>query len=592
MKMARSKAQKEIIGKAVEVLDTALKAAKDTASGSAASSLEELKKQYQTVNLLIKKRDPATGQMALFERVPGQQPAALSQVGIDVLCQDRGGGGEYEVFVMSPEGVQLMKLGPFPVMGHSYNIPKSQRDQGMTAQGGQFGMLPAQTGVLGAGGVPTAQITDLVGYMRSQGEIMNNQQQQSGDRMLAMMMGNQQQQQASMIALMTAMQGGNKGSESSEVQALREEIRSMREQGRNDQLASQISQLQQQIADQKNTTTLELLKAQNQDGGKEHLLATVLTNSQAQQQRSSETQMMLVKEMLTRPGEDEKFSNLMNSFMGMQTSQMAMIGEGLQMGLFGGQEQQHPVAEAVKLGLEGLTQIGVAALSRGQEEGVPADVQAPPTEVQEMPPVQDQQMAGLPPGQEPAPVPAEGEYTPDPSVMLTQEELEAIEIDVALTTIIAKVTNGFPAAVVSRRLYRHAAKANNAIARKWLEHPVEIGWQVLSYYNVPETRIEEIIRDTIDFAGYVNGKGDPEAWGKSNAPEPKPKKQAPVGAATGGAAPDVGVTQGEPAKGEEYIAPSTDDVQNEGVVETKAKVPVPVADPEEPSEIKVKEVKE
>jgi hypothetical protein len=523
--MARSKAQKEIIGKAVEVVDTALKAAKEAASGSAASSLEGLKRDYQTVNLLIKKRDPSTGQMALFEQVPGQQPAMLQQVTPEVLCQDRGGGGEYEVIVMSPEGVRLMKLGPFPVMGHSYTIPKSQRDQGLGAQGGQLGMLPAQVGGIGAGGVPVAQIgSDLVGYMKSQGELMNNQQQQSGDRMLAMMMNQQQQQQASTLAMVTAMMGSKDSGGSSEVQALREEIRSMREQGRNDQLASQISQLQQQIADQKNSATLEILRAQNQDGGKEHLLATVLTNSQAQQQQSMETQMMLVKEMLTRPGEDEKFSNLMNSFMGMQTSQMQMIGDGLQMGLFGGQEQQHPVAEAVKLGLQGITEIGVAALSRGQVEGAPPDVQAPPTEVQEMPPVQEQPpMAGLPQGQQQEQTPAaDGEYKLDESVMLSPEELGALEKDSALTTVVARVTNGFPAADISKRLYRHAAKANNAIAKRWLEHPVEIGWQVLSYYSVPEARIEEIIRNTIDFAGYYNGGGDPEAWGKTIAPGPKP----------------------------------------------------------------------
>ena len=175
-------------------------------SGASVNSLEELKKQYETVNVKIKKKN-RDGKMSFFTALDNQNPKMLIETGLDSMCMEQGGGGDYEVWIQPPNRPSV-KYWSGSIMGTSYEVSKKERDRAL--HNNPFGALLPH----GPAGMQTPAMPMAAGginlpdsYFQGTAHLAK-QAESSGDRMMAMMMNQAaMQQQASdrqmqMLAMM------------------------------------------------------------------------------------------------------------------------------------------------------------------------------------------------------------------------------------------------------------------------------------------------------------------------------------------------------------------------------------------------------
>lgn len=553
--------------------------------------LAEIKRQHEFVTVKLYRKDPQTGEFGMFVELTNQSPQTLMEIGIDSLCMDQGGGGEYKVYINAPGLPPIALPGTTRVLGTPRQVPKARQDAE-----GLLGLTPA-AGQVTQTGPNQYQIDNLLKYMGREREATAAQQAAGGDRFLMMMMQMQQQQQQAadrqmMLQRESAQQAmqmqqqmfgalfqaaKTNDAPNAELQQLMAEVRSLKEsQAREAERRlhdQQIAELKQQLIDSKATLQTELGRIASTSGGDRERLLVEVMNQAAQRDAASTQQFMsLFTQQMNRPGEDERMANLLNMMVGMSTSQMQLIQQAMSTGLFS-QEGGHPVLEAIKQVVGGLTEMGVAALTKRAPDGEGEYEDAPPATVlpPRPPPPQFQppapQATPAPPSPSVAamgglpmstvstspPTPQTVSPPPTPPVVdaetddetftdddyFTEEELQLCGEDTALAKVIADVQNGEPVQDITLRLFVHATKGNSELAQHWLTWPEQITRQVLSHYNIDEKRIAEVVKDTLAFIEHVKGGGDPAKWGATYKPKVKAARPATVVGA-----PDTGVRQG------------------------------------------------
>jgi hypothetical protein len=516
-------------------------------------SLEDLKNHYETVDIRIRKKDTKTGKFIHLVQLERQPPGELEATGLEEMCKDQAGGGEYQVHIKDPNKrswVGAMKFDGIHVGGISYDMAKADR-MGMNS-------LPNAT--------PSVS---PVGYMHppwgknntEMKDIMKAQMEQStgmSDRIMLMMNNSNQQQMQMMQTLMAAMVGNNNNSKSedSEVRVLKERIERMEQERKADERYAQLAKEQAELKQQ----LLLAVATPKQDKSNDLLLA-LLTAQQTQQQAASGQYVDLVKEMIQRPSEDEKISNITGTMIRSFQGQMDLMNSALRNGLLNSGGPEHPVAQIVSQALEGLTQVATVAFegrnaAAGGEEEMPYD--AAPAEVGPMPGYDEAQPAGELGYVAPAPqlTAPEPEVPPEPEIreediLLDENDISRISRDTALKQVLAKIQNGIPIVEPTARIFAHA-RANNDIAVKWLTYPHIISKQVLTYYNL-EHAIEPLTQNIVDFLTFLSQDGDPNEWSKETGY--KPIKEAPVNVTSvipPVDVPEFGMTKGTPVQGEEY----------------------------------------
>ena len=610
--MASKKMKKQLMDKMSNVIDTAEKLVLQDMtglSGGTEKSLEALKTQYETVKVKIKKRNKE-GKMAAFVDLDGQAPAALEEVGLDSLCMAEGGGGDYEAWIQAP-GKPPVKFWAGSVMGVSYDVPRSQREAG--AGGNPFGNLfgggnqPVPTGAPN-----TFHVPNLQQYVGGTIDTITKQSQDSTDRMLAMMMQQQQQQQqASQQMMMMQQQAAQQqmqmmgmmfnhektdGPSDSE-RELREQLKRMEDERRRDREREEDrrreeerrrmedqrrederrwQQMQQQVADQKNSQMVELMKLANRgDKDTGTLIASIFSNNQQMAQQQQMQYTALLEKIMSQPSETEKIGELTNVMLNSQMAQMNLISQGMQAGLFGGGgESKHPILDAVKEGIRALREMregAAAGYDPGMMQEMPEPGQMAPPAYVEQPQHPQLPQDGSMGGPQAWDAPRVGgnqqqQQQIDPEAVVTEDDLERLEKDRALVPVAAAIMNGDDPVEIPLRLYNYALHGGSKFAAKWLEYPVEVTSQICNYLDVPQQRAQQVLDVIIAFIRYVTpadqgGQGKaPEEWPEGYVteqgarPDPKPVAQAQSASTSyAGAGPEVGVSKQAPVvQGEEY----------------------------------------
>jgi len=576
-----SKKDKQLImAKVSNILDAAGAAATTAAQTETVKSLEDMRNRYDTVHLKAYKKNPQTGKYVLFVELPGQRVDDLRQIGLDSICQDQGGAGDYEVMLKTSDGKEFMFRNIFVGGTVSHQHSKLQREQypGLQGQfgmgGGQFGQLPMAGGVQQVG--PQAYNVDLMQYMNRVPDMMK----QAGSEQVQMMrmqmereqfMASQQRESdRNFMALLLHNRDQQQPQANAEIQALRAELERLRAQQAQD---SKLDELKRQIDDQKSTLMLEAFKANsNQDASKNDTMLQFMMMMQKSSEMASQNNLALMKQMMDRPGEDERINSLLGTMVGVSQNQLGMVSQIAQMGLLGGGED-HTVRDAVLGGLEGLTQIAVAAMqARAAGRQQPPTLQAPPAQVQQMP--APAPMGGLPEGQQPPATPEQPEEPEEEEVEpLTDAELQLIGKDKALAKVIAMVQNGEPVSEISARLMNHA-RSGNKIAIRWLQYPFEIGYQVMKHFDIPANRAEEVANDLVGFLHFLNEGGDPNEWTAETGYQIKqpPRKVVSAASLEG---PELGSSTRAPTQGVEYDSTQAPEAQAPAPAEQPAAAPQP-----------------
>jgi hypothetical protein len=574
------KKQNEAITNAVtgvmKAVETTIKDESKKLKTPTIKSLEDLKNHYETVDVRLRKRDNKTGKFMHLVQMDRQPPSELEAIGLEEVCKDQAGGGEYQVLIKDPNTrswAGAMKFDGIHVAGMSYDMAKADR-MGMNSVSGALPNAAAS-----GYSPPPWQFQKGNNEMK---DIMKAQMEQStgmSDRIMLMMNNSNQQQMQMMQTLMAAMVGNNNNnkSEDSEVRVLKERIERMEQERKADEryamLAKEQAELKQQL--------LLAAATPKQDKSNELLLA-LLTAQQTQQQAASGQYVDLVKEMIQRPSEDEKISNITGTMIRSFQGQMDLMNSALRNGLLSSGGSEHPVAQIVSQALEGLTQVATVAFeakgaAAGAEEEMhydtaPAEV-GPMPSYEESPPVAELGYVApdpqLPEHEESAAQEVAEPEIREEDILLDAEALNRISRDTALSQVLAKIQNGIPIVEATARLYAHA-RANNDIAIKWLSYPDIISRQVLTYYGM-EHSIDSLAKNIVDFLTFLSQDGDPNKWAEITGY--KPIKEARAGNVTSVIpptdAPEFGVTRKAPVQGEEYdsanptsLTPPTDvDVQ-------------------------------
>jgi hypothetical protein len=575
-------------------VENAVKEEVGVAGEATSSSLDDLRRQYETVNVKVKKKG-TDGQMALFLSLEGQSPSYLQDTGLDTLCMEQGGGGQYEVWIQAP-GQMYKKYWGGAVMGQSYDIPKAKREA-LNPFAALTGAAPFQ--------LPSGNyhLPEVVGQGSA---LLAKQSEQSADRMTSMMMMMQQQQQQSAAMQMQIMQqnatqqmqmlaalfsGKEHSGPSEETRRLEMEMQKLREdrererreeerrrdEDRRREDERRWQQMQQQVADQKNNQLVELAKLGNRgDKDMAGILATVFGSNQQLMQSANAQYITLLEKMMDKPSETEKIGELTNVMLNSQLGQMNLMTQALQSGLLGGSEPQHPVLEAVKEGIRALAQMrgmGIPGPQQPQDGGYyEEDPRFQQGQARTMPQPQEPSPQQLQPsgpmGSLPAPQSQEQEEQIEipPEALLNKADMERLEKDRALVPVIATILRGDDLTDVPLRLFIHATQGGSPLAQRWLEFPSEVTWQVCQHYDVPRQRAEEVLEALAAFIEFVTpkehgGQGrSPEEWGSGSytppplrKPEPRPVQTAAMNAnPLAGSGPELGVTKAAPPAGVQY----------------------------------------
>lgn len=547
--MTRNSVKREVTQRAMNILRAAEQGAVASATQSSAF-LTELADKYQTVHLKIMRRDPGTGLMALFHEMD-RNPREVAAQGLDSICKHEGGAGDYEVHLRPPDGPEKI-YGVIPVTGAmTLSFPRS-------APPDPF----AQSAIPGLAGLPSTtphanEAQTLSAYQRvSDSAHQSAAQQQS--QLTQMLLHQQtmaqqaaQAQQAQMMQFMGLLVGGgDQKGETQNERMLREQLARLEaKDAARDAEARMQAQLREQ--EMRYQALVADVKRTRGDGGdnKDVALMTSFFNTMQESSRAQTQQYaMLVDKMLTQPAAEERMASLLGTVSGMAQSQLGMVSQIAEMGIFS-KTEDHPLRDAFLESLQGLTQMGMAVLQMKMagkvKPGIPV---MPPMQVQaQLPaPQEDQEMPQTPQDAGSTPVESMGGMQQGPQA--GPEVLAVIEKDPALKKIVALIFNGDDLREVTARLYAHA-RSGNEIAATWLSYPTTFGVSILQAFGCEPPRIDEVSKNIIGFVQFVSGGGNPNAWSEPTGYKPV-RKRVIMSAAQSG--PELGSRAGEPQRGEVY----------------------------------------
>jgi len=545
--------KKEIQKETLEATKSILKAATTAAQVASGVSVlddadkkikglfEQLKTEHQTVTLKIYRKDLKRESYGLFVVMEGLRIEDVVATGVDVICQDQGGDGMYKINILAG-GKDWGQLGPFVISGGlRYDRARLKREE-MEAMGGGTGLFtnPAMGSLMGGPqktGESSFAVRDLASYMGKQSENSQVSMQQSSDRMMQMMMA-QQSQQAQMYQQqqavqqqaqdrqmqMMAMMFGSKqnDAESPELKMMKEELKNLRdEQKRSGELAEIKRELERVRTESKDSepstlaTMLPLImNAMSSGDGQTAAMAQIFSSSQQAQQEANNRNMMLLKEIMDKPSEDEKARGFMDTVMTMMGGQVNLVGQMMTNGMMGSSES--PAVAMMKQGIDSVTEIAVAAMSRGGEEGeeeVTAAV-APPPIPQRLP---------LQPAPELLP-----EHTPaGPMGALEEPQGEEFDFssDPGLSKIIDLIVGDGHIKEISARMWAHS-KSGHMVSNRWISEPESFGIEIMHRFGVEQARFLSITQDIIEFTAYLKEGGNPNAWSADTGYLPvKPRRK-------------------------------------------------------------------
>jgi len=559
---------------AKDITDTVKTAVKSAASGADEHTimLRRLQDQYSKATLKIYRKGK-NNRDELFVVLEGQDLKEIEEGGgLDTLCLAEGGGGQYIIHVVPPGGGDAPhRIGPLNVSGAPPRMmPRSKELHDQNQFGFQNSMagfgapLPNQpTQQMGGFGTPltnlsgggstvhkgnaenTFQIKDVASYMKAQSAEAMRAQEQASDRVVMlqqqmqqqqMMMQQQMQQQQressqQMMTLLASMfQNNNQAPNAAAVAAENAEVRMLKEQL--DQMKHQREQderfraQERQMEDLKRTIELQKVEQNSNKGNPVNdLLMPLLTSQQSQAQNQTSQMLEIMRMANDKPGEDEKMSNIFSTLTMSNQATMNMIMEIARSGLLGGGDD-HPIRDAILQGLDAARDLGIAALTREQEEPqqpemAPMEPMPEPMEPQLEAPVEGS-LGGLSEELDESPETDSEVIDIPPQKMLTEEEMDRFMRDAALQRIIASLMNSDHVSDATARIYGHAA-SGNSIAAKWLAGPETVTKQLFELFEIDssmttndakeEVLLSKALIDNIyDFSEFMRAKGDANKW--------------------------------------------------------------------------------
>lgn len=589
-----TKAEKEVMQQVKDkVEDTlsdvrkAFRKDRDDSPDSAYKAMQALAQEYETVDMKIYRKQPDSNKYDHFterKEMPVEEAASIDW---ESVCREEGGAGQYRVeswFAPKEPGKppKKLRIGAFSIGGAaSYPVAKSEANKGGWF-GDMFGM---------AGGLPTQNWNPNKGSEAAMREAMRGMAKASETQ------NNNMMNLVGMMMMKEFMGKGDSGSngksESSQIEALRQEMQRDRERHAQEmqrererqQTEERMRRMEeaQREADRRSQDqfrqvldridnrgkdkdlTLELMKLDKIKGDKseDSLLKFMMMareDNNAAQQRLDSMMMRLYE----KPDGVDQTSKVMGMMMENSVSQLNLITQIAQSGLLGGNSES-PWLDFARESLGGAMETiqehykakqaqAIAGLPQGEEgeedDGTPLQMQAPDAEVV------GRLEGEAAEGTEEAPDGEQPQYTEqdilnDPELVkklqLTQEELESMERDHATKQIFKALAQG-DVRQATARIYGQA-NSGKKIHQKWLEIPMIISNQVLSHYGLSEYMFA-LPQDIVGFVQHVNGGGDPNEWSEEHKPiKTKVSKEggAPVKSAP---RPDYGVDYKEPEQGE------------------------------------------
>jgi len=519
-------ASRSILKAATTAAQTAAGVTIDTADQKIKGLFEQLKTEHQTVTLKIKRKDLKRESYGLFVVMEGLPVEEVNSMGVDVICQDQGGDGIYMVDVVAG-GKNWGQVGPLHVSGGiRYDKPRLIREDPSAMTGSNVFQNPVMGTLMGGPqktGDGAFAVRDLAAYMGKQSESSQASMQQSSDRMMQMMIAQQaqqqqmyqqqqaqqQQNQQSQMQMMMAMLGVGKQneSESSELRMLKDEIKQLRdEQKRTSELSELKMELERVRTDKKDSESSTLttmmpmiMNAMNSNDGQSAAMAQIFSASQQSQQEANNRFMVLMKEMMDKPGEDEKARGFMDTVMTMMGNQVSIVGQMMSSGILGGGES--PTVTMLKQGIDSVTEIAVAAMNRGGgEEGGEEETAV----IQQAP-----QLPTAP--QAPELLPEHAQAAPMGDLEEEQGEEFDFSTDPGLSKIINLIENQGHVKEISARLWAHS-KSGHIVSNRWMNEPENYGIAIMHQLGIPQQRFLEITQDIIEFTKFLGEGGNPNAW--------------------------------------------------------------------------------
>lgn len=530
MVMRVSKAQKDEVTKAtVHLLDQvgqqvskSLGMGIDAADEKLKKVIEAVKMDHQTVTLKIYRRDEKKNTFAFFMKLESLPPEQLLSVGIDVICQEQGGSGDYKVEIYTPAGTKMDTIGPFTVTGAlRRDLPKMNEEEKLRSS--PFSNLPTGQSSMNitTTGENSYAVKDLVSYMSNQSREQASQASQNTDRFMQMMAAQQTQSQNMLLALMTAMQP-QRGVENDEVKLLKAQLEELKRQQLDEAHRREMAELRVMITQQKPNEppawvslvpmAVEYIKSSKADQGSQlQMLTSLMGMMQNSSNQSQAVVMEAMKTAMSKPDETDKTRAMMDTMMTMAGNQVGLIGQVVQMGLLN-QGGDSPVVEILKQAIGAATELGAAALSRGapQDDGEeePTRSKTPMPVIQAEPQVQ--QTAGLLPGhdeEDEEPEPGNGRDGEDRKGMVDLSQ------DPGLLKIINLIRGDGKVQEISARIWAHS-KTGHPITTRWVNQnwTAEFTQDLLTQLMIPTERQQEVAQDLMKFLEHVKVGGNPNAW--------------------------------------------------------------------------------
>jgi hypothetical protein len=548
-------AMTEAVVKGSKEITTTMTEALKNAQGGPEVALRAAAEKHKTGSIIINKKGPR-GTWAYFHRIDGQQLAEIDPNEFQLLCHDEGGGGSYQIKVKV--GKELIPFGPYEVFGTPRAVPKSSVPE--------FGAVPPVGTPIPGGATKirdsaadSALSNNMLETMKEYQDKLAKGASESGDRQMTMMQMFMMQQQQSSDALVRTITAAfaprqSEPSASPEFQALREELKALKErervmeQERRDRdRQSQIEKLNEQIQNMR----LESLKPQ--DGGMSNLMGQIFTAQQNSTSQNTELLRELMRMNADKPTQSDQMAALVSTMIGAASTNIELVSKAVNSGLLGGSDS--PIKEAVVRSLESIVE-GLPDVIRGlagapqqfvdiQQEGeeMPAPQQMgalqPPVEPQQLPEasqVAAEPQASSEPQESPEPQQEAPQYTREQLEelrrrMLTDDEVALVQRDKALTTILAKIQNGVSVKEISLRVWAHK-ESRNRVADKWWNDPFVVTQHLIGTFGVgDEKRAELIHQDMASCRQYIESGGDPNDWSDTDYRPVKKPKEDPVEAA-------------------------------------------------------------
>ena len=611
-----TKDEKEAAKRVGDAALDAMKAAKDKVKGESGEStgsvkmdklMTEVVDEHQEISLRIRRKDEK-GRWESFSNLTGVNPIDFQMKGPEMICDEEGGKGEYEMTIVFPNG-KTKQLPKVIRVGGTIQRPIAKSREGDL---GGFGA--GMPGMMGWPGMPGVGLPNANANNNNQGAWVAREINNANDKAFQMA-GQQNNTMAQMMSMMMLgmtpmgqqMMGQNNSQAAQGDSAALAEIKELKQQRAEDQRRiedqrrreedrrrdeerrredqrrtdERFNDLIRRLDDNKSSTELERIKlehSQNKDSDSTWLKMMQLGREDA---RDSKKEWMLMLDKLTQtsPLSDEIAKMSMRQFEGT-TQQLNIIAQIAQSGLLGGGESS-PIKEAI------ATAIGEVAggfggylenkgMSGGEEEEELPQVQVPPGQIESYPlqteGVDLQQLEqGEPPAAE-EPVEEAAPTMTAQEALLTDEELARFEKESALMAVIESLREGKPVHDAAARLFAHGEIHGQGwgseVAMRWLTYPAPLSAQILGHFGLA-TRMLDLAENIMQFGEFLRAEGDPNEWSKETGymPIKPPKKQKgakPVAKSNLPGGPEFGVTNnGPPEDADEYDPSSLDGLSPE-----------------------------